>query len=131
MRLIVFFVCLCLMLLKGIDNPLGRTYYSGVGYALTAHEEEKHRESITGAHWDCSVFRDTRPVSEEQYILGEDVEDEDPNSSFAYKYRLLARGWPGLSAISVSKYLRGYLISSALFSDQASYRYLLQGVLRI
>ncbi len=131
MRLIVFFVCLCLMLMKGIDNPLGRTYYSGVGYALTAHEEEKHRESITGALRDCSVFRDTRPVSEEQFILGEDVEDEDPNSSFAYKYRLLARGWPDYADISVSKYLRGYIISPALFSDQASYRYLLQGVLRI
>lgn len=131
MRLTVFFVCLCLMLLKGIDNPLGRTYYSGVGYALTAHEEEKHREGLTGTHWDCSVFRDTRPISEKEYILGEDVEDEDPNSSFAYKYRLLARGWPGYSASSVSKYLRGYLLSPALFSDKASYKYLLQGVLRI
>lgn len=131
MRLIVFFVCLCLMLLKGIDNPLGRTYYSGVGYALTAHEEEKHRESLAGAHWDCSVFRDTRPVSKEEFILGEDIQDEDPNSSFAYKYRLLARGWPDNSTLSVSKYLRGYPISPALFSDQASDKYLLQGVLRI
>lgn len=119
------------MLLKGIDNPVGRTYYSGVGYALTAHEEEKYRENHTGTHWDCSVFRDTRPVSEEEFILGEDVEDEDPNSSFAYKYRLLARGWPGNSTLSVSKYRSGYLRSSTPFSDQASDKYLLQGVLRI
>lgn len=131
MRLIVFFVCLCLMLVKGIDNPLGRTYYSGVAYALTAHEEEKHRESLSTTHWNCSVFRDTRPISEENYVLGEDVEDEDPNSCFSCKYRLLARGWPGSSDQSVSKYHQGYFRSPALFSDQASYKYLLQGVLRI
>lgn len=131
MRVAVFFVCLCFMLLKGIDNPLGRTYYSGVGYALAANEEEKHLAVVTSGHWDCSVFKDTRPVTEDEYFLGEEVQDEDPDSCFAHKYKLLARGRSTYSASAVLKYHRKYFRSPMFFSDQASYKYLLQGVLRI
>jgi len=132
MRVAVFFLCLCLMLLKGIENPLARTYYSGVGYALATEEEvEKHRESFTGGnHWNCSVIKDTRPVSEDEYFIGEDVEDEDPNN-FAYKYKLLTRGRSAYAASSFLKYHYRYLKSPATLSDRASYKYLLQGVLRI
>lgn len=131
MRVAVFFVCLCFMLLKGIDNPLGRTYYSGVGYALTAHEEEKHLAVVTNGHWNCSFFRDTRPVTEEECFLSEEVEDEDPDSLFAHKYKLLARARLLYAGLSVPKYNHRHFISSTFFSDQASYKYLLQGVLRI
>lgn len=131
MRVAVFFVCLCFMLLKGIDNPLGRTYYSGVGYALTANEEEKHRESVACIHWDCSVFRDTRPVTEDECLLSEEVEDEDPDSLFAHKYKLLARARLLYAGLSVPKYNYRNFRSSTFLSDQASYKYLLQGVLRI
>ncbi|SHN33385.1 hypothetical protein SAMN05216311_109167 [Chitinophaga sp. CF418] len=132
MRVAVFFLCLCLMLVKGIENPLARTYYSGVGYALaTEAEVEKHREILTGGnHWNCSVIKDTRPVSEDAYFISEDVEDEDPNS-FAHKYKLLARGHSPYASLSVFKYHRRYLKSPTILSDQASYKYLLQGVLRI
>jgi hypothetical protein len=119
------------VLLKGIDNPLGRTYYSGVGYALTANEEEKYLAVVNNGHRDCSVFRDTRPVAEDEYFLSEEVQDEDPDSCFAHKYKLLARGRAIYSALSVLKYHRKYFKSSTFFSDQASYKYLLQGVLRI
>ncbi|MCF6404907.1 hypothetical protein L3C95_18550 [Chitinophaga filiformis] len=118
------------MLVKGIENPQSRTYYSGVGYALATEEaEEKHRELLTSNHWNCSVIKDTRPISEDEYFIGEEVEDEDPNT-FAYKYKLLARGRAHAS-LSALKYHRRYLKSPTTLSDQASYKYLLQGVLRI
>ena len=131
MRVAVFFLCLCLALSKGINNPLARTYYLGVGYALATEEEEKHREFLTGGnHWNCSVIKDTRPVSEDEFFIGEDVEDEDPNN-FAYKYKLLTRGRSAYTPLSVLRYHSKYLKSPTILSDQASYRYLLQGVLRI
>lgn len=132
MRVAVFFLCLCLMLVKGIENPQARMYYSGVGYALATEEaEEKHRELLTSSHhWNCSVIKDTRPVAEDEYFIGEDVEDEDPNN-FAYKYKLLTRGRSAHAASSGLKYHRRYLKSPTILSDQASYKYLLQGVLRI
>ena len=132
MRVAVFFLCLCLMLVKGIENPQARMYYSGVGYALATEEaEEKHRELLTSSnHWNYSIIKDTRPVSEDEFIVGEDVEDEDPNN-FAYKYKLLARGRLAYASLSDLKYHRRYLKSPTILSDQASYKYLLQGVLRI
>jgi len=80
---------------------------------------------------NTAFVKDIHPVNSSEYLIGDEVEDEDPNSVFSPKYKLLGRSNPSYSSLSIQHYHIGYCKNLSNFSDQSSYKYLLQGVLRI
>ncbi|MBW8682981.1 hypothetical protein [Chitinophaga rhizophila] len=131
MRLAVFFMYLCFLLSGGNETNRAGTYQHSADYTLltaTAVQPDSH---FTAGDRNDAFFRDTRPVTEDEFIISEEVEDEDPNSYFSPKVKLLSRSRNAYDYQSSLKYLRRYFKAPPSFSDQASYKYLTQRALRI
>jgi hypothetical protein len=123
MRVAVFFACLCILLLKGYDYVHAATRHHNICYT-PPHSFEKTQQAfteITDADYD----------QDEEYFVSDDVEDEDPNSLFARKYRLLARCNIIPSYLFISHYLYSCPKARLSFCSALSYIYITQKVLRI
>lgn len=117
MRVAVFFLCLCILLLKGYD------------YTHTvAHTNSIHNTPVQ--HF--AVLKDTGTEKDEEYLISDDKEDEDPNSVFGRKYRLLAT----YNIIPAYLFISHHLYSRskgplAYYGALSSCKYITQKVLRI
>lgn len=133
MRVAIIFVYLCIMLLKGNESSFARTYQNDGSYILSIQEADQQQDNnrFTTSSQDYSVVRDTRPVTEDEYMISEEVEDEDPNSCFNPKFKLLAKSRDAYAYQTSLRYLRRYFKAPPSFSDQISYKYLTQRALRI
>lgn len=125
MRIVVFFVFLCFLLLRG--NGGGADRYNGVGDALT----ENAVSTIKSIHDDYLVISDTDSNTEKEFIVSDDVDDENTDNSFARKYKLLA-GYHTAYACqaALSSYFNSCKISPS-FYGQSSHKYILQRALRL
>lgn len=123
MRVAVFFACLCILLLKGYDYVHAATRHHNICCA-PSHNFDKTQQHFT-------VINDADADKEEEYFVSDDVEDEDPNSLFARKYRLLARCNIIPSYLFISHYLYSCPKARLSFCSALSYKYITQKVLRI
>jgi hypothetical protein len=130
MRLAVFFLYMCLLLVKGDDRPGTLPYNNGNSYSFTTASSEEQPENVTASIQECSVVRDTRPPKEDTDMISEDVEDDDIKSCFARKYKLLIRCLPENPA-AILTFLQGNLKTITFISGTVSSKYLLHGVLRL
>ncbi|ACU62788.1 hypothetical protein [Chitinophaga pinensis] len=133
MRVAIIFVYLCILLLKGNESSFARAYQNDGSYTLSIQEQDQQQDNgrFTTTNEDCSVVRDTRPIMEDEYIISEEVEDEDPNNYFSPKVKLLAKSRDAYAYQTSLRYLRRYFKAPPTFSDQISYKYLTQRALRI
>jgi hypothetical protein len=131
MRVAIFFVYICIMLLKGNEDSLACAYQNNESYALTTQAAAGEADTFTTTSQYCSVVRDTHPVPEEEYLITEEVEDEDPNSNLTPKFKLLAKSRDAYAYQTSLRYLRRYFKAPPIFSDQVLYKYLTQRALRI
>ncbi|GAA3949981.1 hypothetical protein GO495_23390 [Chitinophaga oryziterrae] len=128
MRLTVFLVCLCVLLLKGYNYAYTDTHQSNTS---AHHTEGTQLVKVKLANQDYSLIQDTMPDDEDEYLIGEDAEDDETDSFFARKYRLLFNAQLINSHPVILQYLHDYAKAPLNFGCLSSYKYITQQVLRI
>lgn len=123
MRVAVFFICLCVLLLKGYDHVHAATRHHHICYSPS--------QQIGSTQQGFTAMLDADSNTEDDYYITDDIEDEDPNSVFARKYRLLARCNVIPSYLFISHYLHSCPKAPLSFCSALSYKYITQKVLRI
>jgi hypothetical protein len=126
MRLTVFLVCLCVLLLKGYDY-----LYTGTHHCCTSAQQESQLAKLKHTNRDYSLIQDTDPDDEDEYLISDDAEDEDTDSFFARKYRLLVNSSWINSHLFTLRFLHNCLKAPLTFGSLSSYKYITQQVLRI
>jgi hypothetical protein len=130
-RLVVFFVFLFFLLLKGYDVYTG-THHNSVGYTPLLNIEKAQQVKFTNKDQGYSVSKYTNLHKKEEYIIADDTEDEDANNLFARKYKLLAKCYLTLSYLFILRYLYNCFKASLTFCSPLSYnKYIVQRVLRL
>lgn len=125
MRLTVFLVCLCVLLLKGYDYVYTGTYTSA------QHSEDAQLVKFKHTSQDHSLSQDTDPDDDNEYLIGDEPEDDDTDSFFARKYRLLVNASLINSHLFTLQYLHNCCKAPLNFGSLSSYKYITQQVLRI
>lgn len=131
MRVAVFFVYLCLLLFKGEIPVYGDTpSHNNNGYTFTHFIAQKHQVNYSGISQEYALLEDDLSCAEKEYLVGDDVEDEDTDHSLAKKYRVLVQSYIALYYRSLAGYRCQRL---DIFPDcfASSPRYITQRVLRI
>lgn len=131
MRVVKFFVYLCFLLLGRGEHFTARAFHHGDSYALTRKVEQQLLVSFMEDDEKTAFVKDTHPINIHEYLIGDEVEDEDPNSVFSPKYKLLGRANPAYSSLSDQYYHLRYCKNLSTISEKSSCKYLVQGVLRI
>jgi hypothetical protein len=131
MRVVIFFVCLCFLLLRGNEEVYAGTNHRGTCYTPLQHIDKTQPVSFTNADEGCIVTKNTGSEGENENLLGIDAEEEDSDTISARKYKLLTR----TSLIFSHTFLVSYSCHSFKdclpFFTPLSYKYIIQRVLRI
>lgn len=131
MRLAIFFVYLCAYFTTGDDYRPLRTYQQVESYSHShQHIENPCHHSFLCMLEDIASIRDVQET-EADYLISDEVEEEDPNTCFASKYKLVPRHRLTPSHSTVLSYQERYAKAPPSSSDQVSYKYLVQSALRI
>ncbi|SFE98663.1 hypothetical protein SAMN05518672_113165 [Chitinophaga sp. CF118] len=120
MRVAVFFICLCILLLRGYDYMYAGSHHN----IIPAQNIEK-----THTSQDYAVIKDAGSDKEEEYFFSDEVEDED--SLFARKYKLLGKYYFIFSYLFILRYLYSCSKAPLIFCSPLSYKYITQKTLRI
>ncbi len=134
MRVVVLFICLCSLLLKGNAYMLAGFQANGSSYAYhPPHPGCSRHSNYTHNNQDNSLLADPNLEAEPDIVLDED-DDEDNHNVAAEKFRLLARShathaYPAYPAIL--NYLCNCYKVTPSVCIPATDKYILQGVLRI
>lgn len=129
MRVAIFFTCLCFLLLRG-DGYAFTITHDNFQSTLTRHFENKQEIKSEDTHSDAAVIN-VDLDDDEEYLVSDDIVEEDASNFLVRKYRLLARFHWALSDLCVSGYLNKCFKVPPSFWGHPSYIYLTQGVLRI
>lgn len=129
MRVVVSVLLLCVgfLLVKGGNTPID----TGIQYAITQPVEKATQVKFTDTNSDFAIIKDASSNEEEQYLISDDIAEEEANNLSVRKYKLLAK--PCLTSFytySVSNLHRSCK-DRLFFCRPLSYKYILQSVLRI
>ncbi|HEY8920380.1 MAG TPA: hypothetical protein VIM87_28265 [Chitinophaga sp.] len=133
MRVFIFFIYLCCLMSLGYDyfHTTG-TLHRTMCYSQAQDSEKKQQvNAVINTDQAYTFIQDIHPNEEEEFLISDNVEDEDANNYFARKYKLLTRcylvpsGSPGLS------HFYGGFKDRPLFYGYLSYKYITQRTLRI
>ena len=130
MRVFIFLIYLCSLLLRGYDYVFIDTHYNNVCSSAVQYEKDR-QATFANTKRDDSIIKDAGPNEEEEYLVRNDVEDEDGNSVFARKYKLQACRNLIPSYTYVLSYLPNSFKDHLSFCGHLPYIYILQRVLRI
>lgn len=131
-RIAVFFACLCFLLLGGNDrtyagNPANNPFPSTTQYR---HVGKAFQVQFSGIDQVFSVFRDIQLDKKGEYLITDEVEEEDVNHLIARKYKSLTRCSPSLHISVLSSLYRCFKVSPSA-NGQLSCKYIVQRTLRI
>lgn len=134
MRVVLFFVCLSFLLLRGDAAMHPGISHDSNGQTYTQLTGKNHQVILADTYRDYAIANDTDPATETEYFISDDVEDEDVNNFSAQKYKLMARShathaYP--SYPSILNYLCNSFKAPVSFCGPVAHKYILQGVLRI
>ena len=131
MRALVFLVCLFFLLFGGYNYHYAGAHYHSFRHAdaarkklqqvkFTATERERlvYKEAVTDDNQDC-------------LLTDYEDSDEDGQELLVRKTRLLARWCAYFTFQSILSYQHNCYKSPPVFYGQISYKYIVQGVLRI
>jgi hypothetical protein len=125
MRVVVFLVFLCFLLLRG--NGEGADRHNGVGDAFTKNVAS----TIKSIHDDYLVISDTDSNTEKEFIVSDGVDDENTDNSFARKYKLLAGYHTAYACYAALSTDYDSCKTFPSFYGQSSHKYILQRALRL
>jgi hypothetical protein len=128
MRVAVFFVCLCILLIRGYDYIYTGLHYNNIYYHLA-----QNLEGIKQVHTNQSFtfIKATNLDEEDEFLITDDVEDEDGNDFLERKYKLLGNRHQAVSYPFVLNYLYKSVKAPPPIWSYLSYKYITQGVLRV
>lgn len=122
MRGVIFFVCLCFLLLRGYDCV--RTGMLHIPFNNSSLHQSERLQQAKFIHQDQD--------SQEEHFLCEELEEEDDdNNDAAKKYKLLNRSNLLLAHTPDLIYLHTWSIDRQPFCGRSTYRYIVQRALRI
>lgn len=127
MRVVVFFAILCCLLLRGYTCIYTGTYKDRISYSLARNVEAKQRVKFTNKDQGYAVT--TSQDEETEYLICDNIEDEDTDNGSARKYKLLIRRY--LTPSHTFSYLYGGFKDRPFFLGHLSNKYITQRVLRI
>ncbi|RFS20167.1 hypothetical protein DVR12_20850 [Chitinophaga silvatica] len=130
MRGITFLVYFLILFSKGDQNTTGRTFGGNDNYSQIPFIAANTPAVIEETTEDAQI-RDVSEDLEADFMVSDNVEDEDPTSCFSLKYKLLANRQNLITNLVHLNYQHRYFKSPPTFSGQIFYKYLLQGALRI
>jgi len=128
MRIAVFFVCLYYLLTGGYNYVGAAAPYTSNSYAR--QELPKQQKFLTRGQVQAT-FSDISKGSEDKYLPGEKIEDEDVTNFTTGKQKLLARYCFLLSFLFLLNYLYKRRKELPRFYVYTSPKYITQRVLRI
>jgi hypothetical protein len=131
MRVVIFFLYMCFLVLSGDDQVYTGTSHNSIGYSPAQSIEKAQLVGSANGYQDCTVTKNTGSQEEKEYLISVDVEEEDANNYFARKYRLLTQCCLIPSHTFILSYPYNCFKDRLPFSSHLSYKYLTQRVLRI
>lgn len=129
MRVVIFFVCLCYLLVGGYNYIHTGTHLNSARY-FTARQTEDPRQQKFINKQDHAVVKKVHSSQGGEALIGDNVEDEE-TSLFARKYKLLARGYLALSALLLLGCSYQRMKGARPFFHLFPNKYITLGVLRI
>lgn len=134
MRVAVFFLCFCSLLLKGNTHMFPFLQYGQNGNGHVHHSCKHNHGYSNRTGQDYADVADNKPDWESEYVIDDDEEDEDDKNIAAEKYRKITashatHAYP--SYASILNYLCNSFKAAPSVCLPASDKYILQGVLRI
>lgn len=131
MRIVVLIVYLFTLLSGGSYDAHAGIQNSEVNYSqILLH---KQQQQVRFAHAPVSYITspDADVSAEDDYLIGDDIEDDDWSSAFAGKYRMLARSYLALFSLFFVSSLYKRFKALPPFHGQPAPIYITQRVLRI
>jgi hypothetical protein len=122
MRVVVFFICMCFLLVGG---------YNYVCYAPVHNINKTQQVKFTNTRQNYTDISSARSNEATEYLITDEVEDEDTSNSFTRKYKLLTSYYSALFQTSNLSYLHSGFTDRQPACDYLSCKYLLQRSLRI
>ena len=144
MRVAIFFTYLCFLLLRGNEYAFTATQDQSVHhtpveneYVFSATHHLPETKEITGNRLTTASQRleytaiDNTIDKEEEYMVSDDIEEEDPSNFLVRKYKILARYYEALSCPLLSGYLYKSRNAPPSYKGYLSDIYITQRVLRL
>lgn len=131
MRVVIILACLCFLLLRGDQYVYTATHHDHICYTPATEATTSPQISTTDTNQDDTITPDTDIDDVEDYLVSDDVEDDDASNFLIRKLRLLVRCYFSLSCPTSLSYLCKCYKAPSSFWGNLSEIYLTQGVLRI
>jgi uncharacterized protein YlaI len=133
MRGVLFFVCLCFLLLKGNDSLCIGVQHTTASTFSTRDTEKKEVEKLTNVSPHFSSIGPHYDNKEALYFICEEVEEEDDDNTntSARKNKSFLRGSLSYAHPYIITYLCDGAKDAIPFSNHLSYKYISQRALRI
>jgi hypothetical protein len=130
MRVAIFFVFLCYLLLGGYNYIYTGRQYDDLSYAQELHFE-KNSQKFTDKNKGCQAIKEANSNLTGTSLISEDLEDEDADNLFARKFKMLGRCLISISGLFVLTYLFSLFKGPRPYYWLLSCKYIHQRVLRI
>jgi len=130
MRVAIFFVCLCYLVLGGYNYIYTGARYDDLSYAQELHLE-KNNQKFTDKNKGCPAFKAANSNPNGASFISQDLEDEDSNDLLARKFKLQDKCYLTLSGLFLLTYLFSCFKGPRPYYWLLSYKYIHQRVLRI
>lgn len=131
MRASVFFVCLCILILKGKDDLYSGTNHNSISCTSARNYEQTHQTKSVISNQDYTVIKNTNSDKQGEHLISEDAEDEDGDNLFTRKYKLLTRCYLPQLFIANLSYLYSHVKAPQPLCSHLSHKCIIQKVLRI
>ena len=129
MRVAIFFVCLCYLLLGGYNYIYTGARFDDLSYAQELHLE-KNNQKFIDKNKSCPAIKTASSTNDASFI-SQDLEDDDTNDLFARKLKISGGSFLTLSGLFLLTYLFSRFKGPRPFYWLLSYKYITQRVLRI
>ncbi|NIG51875.1 hypothetical protein [Chitinophaga sp. Cy-1792] len=134
MRVVVFFVCLCLLLFRGDVRLFAETQRNGICNTHAPFTDRTQHVIKASPAQDFVLMNDESPNEDKAYMISETIEENDNSECFSVKFKLLFKyfliAYYQTSPSGLSN-LHKYFKAPSSDIGQESCKYILQGVLRI
>ncbi|MFV5692039.1 hypothetical protein ACM55K_08445 [Flavobacterium sp. LT1R49] len=131
MRVVVFFVCLCIHLLGGGSYLHAETNHNHVSYSSTPNLVKNQQVKLKNENQGSIVIEYTDLDLDEEYSSGEDIKNGVSSKFFAGKDSLLNSWYLPVSQLSISNYYYKRFKIFMPFCGNSSPIYITNRVLRI
>lgn len=131
MKAFVFFAYLCFLLIRGQEHTYTYTGTPQYEFAYSRHSEKMPSQAFKNSVREFTFIKGVDVSKEEEYLISEEIEDDDDSNSATRKYRLLYSGSLTLLSPYILTYLHSWSKPSQPFCSLVSNKYLTQRVLRI